>query len=441
MNPLATIRRIWYDGQQFKLNNIRVSQPFSAQLGAILVDDAAIYQLTQQIKQWGHELGFADIGISDIDLSHYEPLFEDWLSHQYHGEMDYMAKHGRKRSRPDQLEPGTKSLISVRLNYFDGDAHSAISQLQSPDKAYISRYALHKDYHKLMRKRLAQLAQKIETAVEQISALSASPFHYRAFSDSAPVLERPIAEKAGLGFIGKNSLLIHPRAGSWFFLGELYTNLPLPADPPFTRQGCGPCTACIDECPTQAIVDNAVVDARRCISYLTIEYDGVIEESLRPLIGNRIYGCDDCQLVCPWNRFTESTEESAFKAKAPLDQIDLLTLLQWDETQFLTEMAGSPIRRIGYLKWLRNLCIAIGNDVYRAENISALSALQTDSELVNIHRLWALNIQKQKQKTTPKTTRPGRFSTPNRPAVAAKYYLPKPLKAIPIHQIRSKIEP
>jgi len=410
------------------------------------VDNHALYQLTEQIKQWGQSLGFADIGISNTDLSHYEPFFEDWLSHQYHGSMDYMAKHGRKRSRPDELEPGTLSLISVRMNYFDGEAYSAISQLQSSNKAYISRYALHKDYHKLMRKRLAQLAQKIETAIATLNPQSDESFRYRAFCDSAPVLERPIAEKAGLGFIGKNSLLIHPRAGSWFFLGELYINLKLPADPPFTQQGCGPCTACMDECPTQAIVDNAVVDARRCISYLTIEYDGVIEESLRPLIGNRIYGCDDCQLVCPWNRFTEPTQEQAFKAKAPLDEVDLLTLLHWDEAQFLTEMAGSPIRRIGYVKWLRNLCIAIGNDVYRAENINALNALQIDSDMVNTHRLWALNVQKQKQKTSSKTTRPDRFSTPNRPAVVAKYYLPKsgsasPINAVPIHQIRSKIEP
>lgn len=405
------------------------------------MDHAALYQLAQQIKQWGQSLGFADVGICDVNLAQYEPHFEDWLTNQYHGEMDYMAKHGRKRSRPDQLEPGTRSLISVRMNYFDGDAHSAIDQLHTPDKAYISRYALHKDYHKLMRKRLAKLAQKIETAVAEIVDQNKDPFQYRAFCDSAPVLERPIAEKAGLGFIGKNSLLIHPRAGSWFFLGELYTNLALPADPPFTRQGCGPCTACIDECPTQAIVDNAVVDARRCISYLTIEYDGVIEESLRPLIGNRIYGCDDCQLVCPWNRFTESTQESAFKAKAPLDKVQLLELLQWDEATFLTEMAGSPIRRIGYIKWQRNLCIAIGNDDYHAENITALNALQTDSDLVNIHRNWALKTQQQKQQNPSKTTRPGRFNTPNRPAVAAKYYLPKSFKATPIHQIRSKIEP
>ena len=411
----------------------------------ILVEDANLYQLAQQIKQWGQSLGFADVGITDVDLSGYEPLYETWLANQYHGEMDYMDKHGRKRTRPEQLEPGTRSLISVRMNYFDGDAHSAISQLQSPDKAYISRYALHKDYHKLMRKRLAQLAKKIERAVINLSDDSCSDFQYRAFCDSAPVLERPIAEKAGLGFIGKNSLIIHPRAGSWFFLGELYTNLALPADPPFEKQGCGPCTACIDECPTQAIVDNAVVDARRCISYLTIEYDGVIDESLRPLMGNRIYGCDDCQLVCPWNRFTDLTEETAFKAKSPLDSASLLTFIQWDETTFLKKMEGSPIRRIGFKKWQRNLCIAIGNDDYHADNISALTTLQTDSDMVNVHRLWAINVQKQKQKnnqkTALKTTRPGRFFSQNQPAIAPKYYLPKSIKGIPIHQIRSKIEP
>lgn len=376
-------------------------------------ENATLYQLAKDIKDWGKALGFADVGISGTDLSHYEPKHFEWLLNDYHGDMDYMARHGTKRTRPQELEPGTLTVISVRMNYFDGDAHDAIDQLQTPSNAYISRYALHKDYHKLMRKRMQQLGNRI--------AEQQPGFQFRAFSDSAPVLERPIAEQAGLGFIGKNSLVIHPRAGSWFFLGEIYCNLDLPADPPFEKQSCGPCTSCIDECPTQAIVDNAVVDARRCISYLTIEYGGVIDENLRPLIGNRIYGCDDCQLVCPWNKFTETTQEVAFKAKAPLDQATLLELLSWDETTFLKQMEGSPIRRIGFHQWQRNLCIAIGNDDYREENVVRLRKLHSEDEVVVIHRDWAIEQQLQKQKNSS----PARFSSACRPAIAPKYYLPK----------------
>lgn len=383
-------------------------------------NSAELYQLIDLIKAWGQELGFADVGISHTDLSQYEAEYFNWIGEHYHGEMDYMAKHGNKRTRPAELEPGTLSVISVRMNYFDQDAHSAVAQLQSPQRAYVSRYALHKDYHKLMRKRLQQLAAKIDQAVED--------FHYRAFCDSAPVLERPIAQEAGLGFIGKNSLIIHPRAGSWFFLGELYTNLPLPADAPFSKQGCGPCTACIDECPTQAILDNNQVDSRKCISYLTIEYGGSIDESLRPLMGNRIYGCDDCQLVCPWNKFTEDTQETAFKVQpalpksASLDSVTLLALLALDEAAFLKRFEGSPIRRIGFEQWQRNLCIAIGNDEYRAENLTALENLQTDSELVAEHRDWAIDQQHQKQAEPTKSARQGRFPTPDKPAIAKKYY-------------------
>ncbi|WP_024850993.1 tRNA epoxyqueuosine(34) reductase QueG [Hydrogenovibrio kuenenii] len=374
-------------------------------------------QLVKDIKNWGRELGFADIGIASIDLSAYEADYFNWIGENYHGDMTYMETHGIKRTRPNELVPGTQSVISVRMNYFDGDAQSAIEELQQPNQAYVSRYALHKDYHKLMRKRLQQLAAKIQEKIPD--------FSYRAFSDSAPVLERPLAQQSGLGFIGKNSLIIHPRAGSWFFLGELYCNLDLPNDSPFEKQGCGPCTACIDECPTQAILPNNQVDSRRCISYLTIEYHGSINEELRPLIGNRIYGCDDCQLVCPWNKFTEPTQESAFQAKqsrAHLDKTSLLELLAWDEDQFLKQMEGSPIRRIGFELWQRNLCIAIGNDEYRPENLSALSNLQTGSALVKEHCDWA--IEQQQQKLT-KSTRLGAFPTPGKPAVAPKYYLPK----------------
>lgn len=388
--------------------------------------------LISSIKNWGKELGFADIGISDIDLSDYEAQHFNWIGENFHGDMEYMARHGTKRTRPNELEPGTASIISVRMNYFDEHAHSAIQQLHSPHKAYVSRYALGKDYHKLIRKRLQALANKIVEVVPD--------FQYRAFSDSAPVLERPIAEKAGLGFIGKNSLIIHPRAGSWFFLGEIYTNLALPADPPFTKQGCGPCTACIQECPTQAIVGNAVVDARRCISYLTIEHKGSIPVEFRALMGNRIYGCDDCQLVCPWNKFTEPTEEQAFQAKQALDSVSLLDLWAWDENQFLTGLTGSPIRRIGYNQWTRNLAISIGNIEASAQQmqqaiIQLKHKLGVINTLIDEHISWA--IDQLNHKIDLQLTRPGKAeavdinNTPDqtstvKPFIVKKYYLPKP---------------
>ena len=382
--------------------------------------------LASQIKTWGQELGFADIGISDIQLSTYEAKYFNWIGENFHGEMDYMARHGTKRTRPNELEPGTTSIISVRMNYFDSNSNHAIQQLHACENAYVSRYALGKDYHKLMRKRLQLLANKIAEMTEH--------FNYRAFSDSAPVLERPIAEKAGLGFIGKNSLIIHPRAGSWFFLGEIYTNLALPADKPFTKQGCGPCTACIQECPTQAIIDNSVVDSRRCISYLTIEFKGSIPLEFRSLIGNRVYGCDDCQLVCPWNKFTESTEEEAFKANHELDSATLLELWSWSEAQFLKRFEGSAIRRIGYEQWNRNLAVSIGNiksDQQTQDN--AIKAIQQKlgkiSDLVDEHIEWAINELHHRQ-PDHKVTRPGKIQVllelkSIKPFIAKKYYLPK----------------
>ncbi len=409
--------------------------------------------LSQRIKQWGKELGFADIGITNTDLSSYEADYFNWIGQNFHGEMEYMARHGTKRTRPNELEPGTQSIISVRLNYFDLSSESAIEQLHSPEQAYISRYALGKDYHKLLRKRLQLLAEKIATEVDD--------FKYRAFSDSAPVLERPLAEKAGIGFIGKNSLIIHPRAGSWFFLGELYTNLDLPADAPFTKQGCGPCTACIQECPTQAILDNGVVDARRCISYLTIEYQGSIPEEFRRLMGNRIYGCDDCQLVCPWNKFTTDTEEVAFKAHNDsgnqLDNQSLLALWQWDETTFLKTLEGSPIRRIGYAQWNRNLAVSLGNIEFNQSSLNSaerkirlqqvIETLQDKlnqiSELVDEHILWAVKQLQSRIERLSKTqpTVPGGFESNSnqpthepainplikeiKPFIVRKYYLPK----------------
>ena len=401
---------------------------------------STLFKLSSQIKQWGHELGFADIGITHTDLSSYEAAHFNWIGEDFHGEMDYMHRHGTKRTRPTELEPGTTSIISVRLNYLDLQAHSPFETLHNSQQAYISRYALGKDYHKLMRKRLQRLASKIAEQVPN--------FNYRAFCDSAPVLERPIAEQAGLGFIGKNSLIIHPRAGSWFFLGELYTNLTLPADAPFEKQGCGPCTACIDECPTKAIVGNAVVDARRCISYLTIEYSGSIPEEFRVPIGNRIYGCDDCQLVCPWNKFTESTQEIAFSPNQSLDNIHLLELWSWQESDFLKRFEGSPIRRIGYAQWKRNLAIAIGNIDSDVDTLkSSINDLQKQKtaldELVNEHIDWAVQqlqnrLNQQENITdltnTKKLSRPAEFENqaanhakkaPIKPFVARKYYLPK----------------
>lgn len=375
--------------------------------------------LAQQIKLWGEELGFADVGITDTDLSHYEPSFFRWLDNHYHGDMDYMARHGTKRTRPQELEPATLSVVSVRMNYYDLNEINPLSVLHNPNKAYISRYALGKDYHKLLRKRLQKLAEKISQVTED--------FNFRAFTDSAPVLEGPIAEKAGLGFIGKNSLNIHHKAGSWFFLGELFCNLPLPADPPYKKQGCGPCRACIQECPTQAIIADGVVDSRRCISYLTIEYEGVIPEEFRQAIGNRIYGCDDCQLVCPWNKFTEPTEEQGFKAQQALSNPDLLALWQWDEKQFLNYFQGSAIRRIGYAKWQRNLAIAMGNmqgsNALMQEAISLLQKKRPDANsMVSEHIDWAIqNIQSKSAPVATSSYHPIEF----KPWVAKKYFLPK----------------
>ena len=395
--------------------------------------------LSLLIKDWGKELGFADIGISDTDLSAYEAQHFNWIGENFHGEMEYMARHGTKRTRPNELEPGTVTVISVRMNYFDNDAELATQQLHSPEKAYVSRYALGKDYHKLIRKRLQALANKIANVT--------TDFHYRAFADSAPVLERPIAEKAGLGFIGKNSLIIHPRAGSWFFLGEIYTNLALPVDKAFTKQGCGPCTACIQECPTQAIVDNAVIDARRCISYLTIEFKGSIPLELRPLMGNRIYGCDDCQLVCPWNKFTDPTIENAFKNQLDLDSASLIELWSWNETHFLKKLEGSPIRRIGFVQWNRNLAVSMGNiDANHAVLEQIINHLQRKlgkvDVLVDEHIEWAINQLKNRidsvsQKSKTEVTRPGNLLEEEnendnhkdkhsiKPFIAKKYYLPK----------------
>ena len=337
--------------------------------------------LAAAIKQWGLELGFQQVGITDTDLSQAETRLLQWLTEGHHGEMTWMSQHGQRRSRPTELIPGTIRIISVRMDYLP-DAKPAERVLSSPELAYVSRYALGRDYHKVMRQRLQRLAERIADV--------SGPFGYRAFVDSAPVLEKPLAQKAGLGWIGKHSNLLHRDAGSWFFIGELYTDLPLPVDQPVTDH-CGDCEACITACPTDAIVAPYIVDARRCISYLTIELKGSIPVEFRPLLGNRIYGCDDCQLVCPWNRFAKLSTETDYAPRHGLDAAELMTLFNWDKATFLHNMAGSPIRRIGHEAWLRNLAVALGNAPKSPEIIATLQGrLQHPSAMVREHVEWAL---------------------------------------------------
>lgn len=344
-------------------------------------------QLTQLIKQWGNELGFQQVGITDVDLSSYAPNFQAWLDNGYHADMDYMSRYGTMRTHPEELYPGTVRIISVRMDYMPADALMATT-LKQKNKAYISRYALGRDYHKLVRKRLKNLGQKISEHCAELDA--------RPFVDTGPLLERPLAEKAGLGWIGKNSLILNKQAGSWFFLGEILINLPLPIDDPIENQ-CGKCTACLQICPTQAIVKPYTVDSNRCISYLTIELFGSIPEEYRPLIGNRIYGCDDCQLICPWNRFASLTKEDHFSPRSNLHSPELLALFDWDETYFLKQTEGSPIRRIGHERWLRNIAVALGNAPYSETIITALTAKYSETtELVQEHIDWALQRQKSK---------------------------------------------
>ncbi|RUM92569.1 MAG: tRNA epoxyqueuosine(34) reductase QueG [Thiothrix sp.] len=342
----------------------------------------AMPALAQRIKTWGMALGFQQIGITDIDLQEAETRLLNWLDKGYHGNMEYMSRHGSKRSRPAELVPGTLRVISARMDYFPPKSSDEWQVLSSKKLAYISRYALGRDYHKLIRKRLQQLAQHIETET--------GPFGYRVFTDSAPVLEKPLAQKAGLGWIGKHTNLLNRRAGSWFFLGEIYTDLPLTIDAQESSH-CGQCTACIDICPTQAIVAPYELDARRCISYLTIELQGSIPEALRSLIGNRIYGCDDCQLVCPWNRFAQRSVETDFSIRNELDTPELVSLFSWTEQVFLSRMEGSPIRRIGHTRWLRNIAVALGNARPDPEALHALQQrIDHPSGLVREHVRWAI---------------------------------------------------
>lgn len=353
-------------------------------------------ELAARIKQWALDLGFSQVGIADTDLQLEEQRLQHWLDQGMHGEMQYMAQHGMMRARPAELLPGTLRVISVRLDYLP-EAAGFATNLADPTQAYISRYALGRDYHKIIRQKLKQLADKI-SAVQ-------GEFGFRPFVDSAPVLERPLAAKAGLGWIGKHSLLLNPQAGSWFFLGELLVDLPLPVDQPITED-CGSCVACITMCPTGAIVAPFVVDARRCISYLTIELKDAIPAELRPLIGNRIYGCDDCQLVCPVNRSAPITRELDFQRRPQWQDQSLRALLLWDETTFLKQTEGSAIRRIGFSRWQRNLAVGIGNAPFESENIELLENLCSHPDLmVREHIEWALAQQRYKEQQAAQQNR------------------------------------
>ena len=340
-------------------------------------------QTAQWIKSRAVELGFDACQITSTDLGEHETYLLNWLNKGFHGSMEYMQRHGVTRSRPGELVPGTIRIVSVRLTYFPNGAADADDVLNSPTLGYVSRYALGRDYHKLMRQRLQRLAKDLEQRV--------GPFGYRAFTDSAPVLEKAIAEKAGLGWIGKHSNLLNEKSGSWFFLGELFTDLELPIDPPQTTMHCGSCTACIDACPTQAIVGDKQIDARRCISYLTIENDGPIPLGFRSAMGNRIYGCDDCQLVCPFNKFGSPTQENDFEPRHELDSTTLVDLFQWSEDEFNTRLQGSAIRRIGYRNWLRNIAVALGNAPTCDVVVSCLQRFEPGTdELLDEHVSWAL---------------------------------------------------
>ena len=344
-----------------------------------------VVQLADNIRTWSEQLGFQQLGITDTDLSEAEIRLLAWLDNGYHGEMDYMHKHGSKRSRPAELVDGTVRVICVRMDYFPPHSESIQAVLDNPEAGFISRYALGSDYHKLMRKRLQQLADKITTNIGE--------FDYRVFVDSAPVLEKPLAEKAGMGWIGKHTNLINSQAGSWFFLGEIYTDLPLPVDTASDESHCGTCRACIDVCPTAAIIKPYQLDARRCISYLTIELQGSIPLEFRSLMGNRIYGCDDCQLVCPWNRFSKPTHEADFHARHALDAPELVELFRWDEQTFLDNTEGSAIRRIGYRRWLRNIAVALGNAPHSDTIVKVLEAKRGFDAMVDEHIDWALQQQ------------------------------------------------
>ncbi|MBT1449971.1 tRNA epoxyqueuosine(34) reductase QueG [Glaciecola sp. XM2] len=349
--------------------------------------------LANNIKAWGKSLGFQQVGITDVDVSQHHQAFLDWLEKGYHGQMSFFERNIEKRLHPEQLVENTLRVISVRMNYLPEDAHFA-SNLEQSDSAYISRYALGRDYHKLMRKRLKQLGEKILSHCDTLE--------FRPFVDSAPVLEHAFAEKAGIGWTGKHSLTINKDAGSWFFLGELFVNIPLPTDEPI-EEGCGTCAACISICPTQAIIEPYKIDANRCISYLTIEHQGAIPEEFREPMGNRIYGCDDCQLICPYNRQAPTTQEQDFSPRAALKNLSLIDAFNWTSDMFLKATEGTAIRRIGIERWRRNVSVAMGNAPYSNEIIACLKAAleQEHSPVLKEHYQWALRQQEQKGASMP----------------------------------------
>jgi epoxyqueuosine reductase len=347
-------------------------------------------QLVADIGRWARELGFSQIGVAGVDLSSAEPGLAAWLANGFHGEMDYMQAHGLRRARPAELVPGTVSVLTARMDYLphatpEGWQQREFDRLQRPQEAIVSLYARGRDYHKVLRSRLQKLSERI--------AVEVGPFGHRAFTDSAPVLEAELAARSGQGWRGKHTLVLNREAGSMFFLGEIYVDLALPARAPVTDH-CGSCSACIDVCPTQAIVAPQRLDARRCISYLTIEHAGPIPEEMRPLMANRIYGCDDCQLVCPWNKFAQRNALPDFDERAGLSGAGLATLFAWSEEEFLRRTEGSPIRRIGHARWLRNIAVAMGNALRGAQDADLRSALaeraQHPDPLVREHVAWAL---------------------------------------------------
>ena len=338
--------------------------------------------LLKDMQIWARSLGFQQLGVSDIDLSAAEDQLQQWLARGFHGEMEFMQRHGSLRTHPEELMPGTIRVITARMDYWPETASDAWQVMGESELGFISRYALGRDYHKLIRKRLLRLSKRIEEAVGVMG--------YRVFTDSAPVMEKALAQKSGLGWIGKHTNVLNRQNGSYFFLGEIYTDLPLPLTEPVSDH-CGSCTACTDICPTQAIVAPYELDARRCISYLTIELRGSIPVEFRPMMGNRIYGCDDCQLVCPWNKFAQMTTESAYLPREGLDAPQLVDLFTWTESEFLQRLEGSPIRRIGYECWLRNIAIALGNAKTSQTVLAALKdRIEYPSELVREHVQWAL---------------------------------------------------
>ena len=356
------------------------------------LDSQSLQELATNIKHWGEGLGFQQVAIVKPNLDEASQRLRLWLDNSYQGSMDWMSEHGDKRYKIDKLVARTLRVISVRMDYLADE--NMVAVLKDNNKAYISRYALGRDYHKLIRKRLAELTRKIE---QQLPGLNLSQ---RPFVDSAPVMEKPLAEQAGLGWIGKNSLLINNKAGSWFFLGEIYTSVPLPVDNLEQPNRCGNCRACLKVCPTDAFPEPYVLDARKCISYQTIENKESIPESFRPLMGNRVFGCDDCQIICPWNRGAPKTKEMDFSPRHNLDNSDLLTLFKWTEDEFLSNTEGSPIRRIGYQRWLRNLAVGLGNADGSEKILQQLEQTAPDaSELVKEHVVWAIKQQRQKLET------------------------------------------